>query len=61
MENHKIDISSKWLVICSGLVIMAFIAVTVFKVSIGNLFLVGIVLACPLMHIWMMKNGGHKH
>ena len=20
-----------------------------------------IILACPLMHIWMMKNGNHKH
>jgi len=20
-----------------------------------------IILACPLMHIWMMKDGGHKH
>ena len=51
----------KWTIICLGLVTVAFIAVAVFKVSPSNLFYAGALLACPLMHIWMMKDGGHKH
>ena len=59
----------KWLGICLGVVILAFIAVSVFKVSVSNLFFIGALLACPLMHLWMMrgehgrtmKGDGHKH
>ncbi len=70
MENHNTTISSqtkvrnpalKWFGVCLGAVALSFIAVSVFKVSVGNLFVVGVLLACPLMHLWMMKDGGHKH
>lgn len=50
----------KLLVICLAALGLAFVAVTVFKVSIGNLLYFAVFLACPLMHILMMKgHGGH--
>lgn len=51
----------KTLFICVGLLALAVIAVVVFNVSISTVFFLGFALACPLMHIWMMKDGGHKH
>ncbi len=51
----------KWIGICLGVVALFIIAVSVFKVPASNLFVVGVLLACPLMHVWMMKSGGHKH
>lgn len=60
MESLKLT-KSKLLLICLAVLGVAVIAVTVFKVSIGNLFFFGVLLACPLMHIFMMKgHGGHK-
>lgn len=71
MESLKIT-KSKLLLICLAVPVIAVIAVTVFKVSIGNLFFFGVLLACPLMHLFMMKGhgdpaspdggqGGHSH
>ncbi|MBI2309642.1 DUF2933 domain-containing protein [Candidatus Collierbacteria bacterium] len=51
----------KIFVVCLGLAVIAVIAVSVFKVSAGTLFFAGAILACPLMHVWMMKDGKHKH
>ena len=59
----------KWFGICLGVVILALVAVNVFKVSMSTLFFAGILIACPLMHLWMMrgehsrtmKDRGHKH
>ena len=56
MENHK-----KWLGICLGLIALAVVAVTIFQIPVGTVFFGAVLLACPLMHIWMMKDGGHKH
>ncbi len=53
--------TSKWIFMCLGVAAVAFIAISVFKVSVSNVFFIGALLACPLMHVWMMKNGGHKH
>ncbi|MBI5614544.1 DUF2933 domain-containing protein [Candidatus Gottesmanbacteria bacterium] len=53
--------SIKWIALCLGAAFVVFIAIAVFKISVNNLFTVGILLACPLMHLWMMKSGGHKH
>ncbi|MDO8340678.1 MAG: DUF2933 domain-containing protein [Candidatus Woesebacteria bacterium] len=50
----------KWVGICIVLVIIAFVALSIFKVTVNNLFFYGIILLCPLMHLFMMKNG-HKH
>ncbi|HCE30963.1 hypothetical protein A2778_05575 [Candidatus Daviesbacteria bacterium RIFCSPHIGHO2_01_FULL_40_24] len=42
------------LVVLAGTII----AVTIFKVPFGSLLYFGIFLACPLMHIFMMKGHG---
>lgn len=70
MESLKLT-KGKLLLICLAVLGVAVIAVTVFKVSIGNLFFFGVLLACPLMHLFakqrssasfMMKgHGGHGH
>lgn len=51
----------KWIGICIVLVLAIYIAISVSKVTPNNLFFWGILLLCPLMHFWMMKDGGHKH
>ncbi len=43
------------------LVVLALVAVFIFKVPMGTLLFAGALLACPLLHIWMMKGGDHKH
>lgn len=61
--------SKKTLIFCLGGITLAVVALTVFKVSLGNLFFAGALLLCPLLHVWMMrgehgrtmKDGGHKH
>jgi len=53
---------SKFLVIgCLFLLAMVLVLVFIFGVSFKSLLPWGIFLLCPLMHIWMMRNGGHKH
>lgn len=59
-KAHKPLISKTVLLICVAPVAVAVTAVTVFKVSFGSLLYVAALLACPLMHIFMMK-GMHKH
>lgn len=54
-------LSGKILSICLGLIALAVVALTVFKVSFGTLFFAGALLLCPLLHVWMMKDGRHKH
>ena len=59
-KSKSQNTSLKWLGICIGLITLAVIAVTIFRVSVSTLIFGGVLLACPLMHIFMMK-GGHKH
>jgi len=47
--------------ICIAFVILAFAAIWIFKVTPANLVFAGTLLLCPLLHIWMMKSGNHKH
>jgi len=72
MENHnnhsgtipanKAQSSTiKWLGICLGLVALAIGAVAIFRIPVSTVIFGAVLLACPLMHIWMMKDGGHKH
>ena len=50
------------LAICLGVIAVAIAAITVFKVSVGNLFFYAILLACPLVHLFMMRgHGNHKN
>jgi len=60
-KNNKQLISSKTVGFCVILFVTAIAAVSVFKVPIKSLLTFGILLICPLMHFWMMKNGDHKH
>lgn len=60
-ENNSSFLSGKTLGICIGLIVLAIVALTVFKLSFGTLFFAGALLLCPLLHVWMMKDGGHKH
>lgn len=49
-----------WVLPAAGVgLVAAVLAVTVFGVSPGNLFVFAIVLACPLMHLVMMRGMGH--
>lgn len=57
MESLKLT-RGKLLIICLTVLGIVFIAATVFKVSIGNLFFFAVLLACPLMHFFMMKGHG---
>lgn len=60
MESLKFT-KGKLLLICLTVLAIATIAVTVFKVSMENLFFLAFLLACPLMHFFMMKgHGGQK-
>lgn len=69
MDHSKMDHSTNentqkktnWLLICTGLVAVMFIAVKIFGVPLTNVVYFGAILACPLLHILMMRNGGHKH
>ncbi len=66
MDHSKMNHSSKasnvnWVLVCVGVVVAAFIAVKAFGVPLTNVVYFGAILACPLMHIFMMRSGGHKH
>lgn len=59
--DHESPIRT-WYIFGTLGVIIAMVAVTFFKVSVQNLLYIGIFLACPLMHIFMMKgHTGHNH
>jgi len=60
-KSQESFLGNKMLFICFGLLALAVVAVVFFNVSVSTIFFLGFVLACPLMHIWMMKGGGHKH
>lgn len=47
--------------VCLILLMGVFVAISVFRVPLGTLFFAGALLACPLLHLWMMRSGEHKH
>ena len=57
--NSKKGIAAKWPYLCGTGIVGVVLAVTVFKISPANLLFYGVLLACPLMHVFMMK--GHDH
>lgn len=61
VKKNSSLLSGKTLSICVGLIVLAIVALTVFKVSFGTFLFAGALLLCPLLHVWMMKDGGHKH
>lgn len=46
---------------CLLLLGVAFTAVHILKIPAGNLLSFGVILLCPLMHIFMMKNMHASH
>jgi len=52
-DNSTVPI--KTLGICLALIAAALVALFIFKVPVNTLFLAGALLACPLLHFWMMK------
>lgn len=60
-QKNKPLIGTQTLTICVALMAIAVTAVTVFKVSVNSLVFIAALLACPLMHVLMMKGGDHTH
>lgn len=58
--NKKSFSVNRTLLVCLGIVAIVAIAKLVFNVPFGTLFYIGAILACPLMHIFMMGHGEHK-
>jgi len=48
----------KLLFLCVGGIIAVFIILKIMNVKIGTILPYGIILLCPLMHIFMMKGHG---
>lgn len=65
MQTSRKLISSqftmKTLSVCLLLLVIALISTIFFNVSLGTLLIAAFVLACPLLHFWIMKGSGHKH
>lgn len=68
-NNHSHTVSAskaksspiKWLGICIGLAAVAILAIRAFQIPVNTVVFGAVLLACPLMHLWMMRNGEHKH
>lgn len=50
---------NKWFWICGLSVIAFLLAFFVLKISLASIFFYAILLACPVMHLLMMKGMGH--
>lgn len=59
--GKKTSKKTHWILICMGILIAAIVAVKVFGISLNTVVYFGAILACPLLHIVMMRSGGHKH
>ncbi|OGK12160.1 hypothetical protein A3C98_04870 [Candidatus Roizmanbacteria bacterium RIFCSPHIGHO2_02_FULL_37_15] len=51
---------NKIFLLCVLGVVATIVAVTIFKIPLNTIFFFGILLACPLMHFFMMS-GRHDH
>lgn len=52
----------KWLWLAGCLApLAAVVAIFVFKVPVNTVLLVGLLLLCPLAHLFMMRGREHKH
>ena len=52
---------SWWMMALCAVPMIGLVAVTVFQVPLSTLLLFGMVLVCPLMHVFMMRGLGHEH
>ncbi len=54
--------SHMWLMIlCCLIPVLGLVAVYFFKVPVSNVLLYGLILFCPLSHLFMMQFMGHDH
>lgn len=56
-----LSLSSKAIILCIFLIASALIATSIFKVPVTSVITFGLLLACPLLHFFMMRGDGHKH
>jgi hypothetical protein len=63
LEAHHIQSKSSpnYLLFCLLAVGVVLTAVFVFKIPFTSVLFFGLFLACPLMHLFMMKDMDHKH
>jgi len=47
--------------ICFAVLAVVSLSVFIFKFPLSSILSLGFLLACPLLHIFMMKGGNHKH
>ena len=57
-QSTKINPRSKWPYLCVAGLGAGFVALTVFKMPPANILTYGVILACPLLHLVMMKDHG---
>ncbi|KKS46992.1 hypothetical protein A3J20_04315 [Candidatus Gottesmanbacteria bacterium RIFCSPLOWO2_02_FULL_42_29] len=51
-------LGAKWPYLCAAGLGAGFVALTVFKIPPANILTYGVILACPLLHLVMMKDHG---
>jgi hypothetical protein len=58
--NHKGN--HMWLMVLGCLLpITALGAIFLFNIPVSTTLLAGLILLCPLLHLWMMRGGRHGH